>query len=149
MSVIEKLGVTSGEATPRNVHGKGRELEIKSSGKLDDSRSSSRCRLAKQRAVDVVVWQAEVYGVEDIEEVGANRKASVLSYRESLDNGEVDLVERRSIELVTSNRALSSYCRAYGRAALRRAYVGTVCRARISEETSCRTSVRARIGCGR
>ena len=54
-------------------------LEIESSSKLNDSWSSSRSRLAKQSTVDVVAWQAKVYGVEDIEEVGANRKASALS----------------------------------------------------------------------
>jgi hypothetical protein len=42
--------------------------------------------LAKQSTVDVVAWQAKVYGVEDIEEVGANRKAHALIYREPLDN---------------------------------------------------------------
>ena len=80
------MGVTSGEATPRNVHAKKAWLEIESAGKLDDSRSSRRSRLAEQRTVDVVTWQAKVYGVEDVEEVGANRKASVLSYRETLDH---------------------------------------------------------------
>jgi hypothetical protein len=76
--------------------------------------------LAKQRTVDVVIRQAKVYGVEDIEKVGADRKASVLSDRETLDHGEVDLIERRSMKLVTSYRALSSYCCAYGSAAGRR-----------------------------
>jgi len=122
-------------------------LEIEPSSKLDDSWRSSRSRLAKQRTVDVVAWQAKVYGVEDIEEVGANRKASGLSYREPLDNGEIDFIERRAIKLVTSNRALSSYGGAYGSAAGCRAGVGTVRRARIPEETSCRASIRSGIVC--
>lgn len=61
-------------------------LEVEPSSKLNDSRSSSRSRYAKQGTVDVVAWQAKVYGVEDIEEVGANRKAHALIYREPLDN---------------------------------------------------------------
>ena len=99
-----------GEATPRNGSRVRPWLEIESASKLDDSRRSSRSRLAKQSTVDVVARQAEVYGVEDIEEVGANRKASALSNRETLDHGEVDFVERRSIKLVTSDRALPSHC---------------------------------------
>ena len=91
-------------------------LEIEPSSKLDDSWRSSRSRLAKQRTVDVVAWQAKVYGVEDIEEVGANRKASGLSYREPLDNGEIDFIEPRSIELVATDVALSTYCDTYGSA---------------------------------
>lgn len=133
----------------RVFHAKGAWLEIESASKLNDSRSSCRSRLAKQSTVDVVVRQAKVYGVKDIEEVGANRKASVLSDRETLDHGEVDLIERRSIKLVTSDRALSSYGGAYGSATGRRAGVGTVCRARIPEKASCRTSICSRIISGR
>jgi hypothetical protein len=131
---------------PGIVHAKSRGLEIESASKLDDSRSSSRSRLAKQRTVDVITWQAKVYGVEDIEEVGANRKASVLSDWKTLDHGEVDFVERRSIKLVTSDRALSANSGAYGSAASSRAGVGTVGRARIPEKASRRASVRSRIG---
>ena len=72
--------------------------------------------MAKQRTVDVVIRQTKIYVVEDIEEVGPDRKASVLSYREPLDNGEIDFVESRTIELVTADRALSSYCDADGSA---------------------------------
>jgi len=97
------LGATSVEAAPKSCSRENPWLEIESSSKLDESRSSSRtssrsCGLAKQSTVDVVIWQAKVYGVEDIEKVGANRKAGALSQRETLDNREVDFVERRSIE---------------------------------------------------
>jgi hypothetical protein len=89
--------------------------------------------LAKQRTVDVVIRQAKVYGVEDIEKVGADRKASVLSDRETLDHREVDFVERRSIKLVTSNCALPSDCCTYRSAAGSWASVCTVARARVPE----------------
>ena len=82
----QKLGATSVEATPKIVHEKVSWLEVKSSGKLKNSRSSSRSRYAKQGTVDVVAWQTKVYVVEDVEEVGANRKAHALIYREPLDN---------------------------------------------------------------
>lgn len=143
------MGVTSGEATPRSVHAKKAWLEIEPAGKLDDSWSSSRSRLAEQRTVDVVTWQTKVYGVEDVEEVGANRKASVLSYRETLDYREVDFVERRSIKLVTSDRALPSYCGPYGKATGSWTGICAVSRARIPEKASRRAGVRSRIVCGR
>ena len=122
-------------------------LEVESSSELNDSRRTSRSRLAKQRTVDVVIWQTEVYVVEDIEEISPDRKASVLSYREPLDNGEIDFIEPRSIELVTSDCALSSYCNTYGSAAGRRSKVCTVRRARIPEEASRRAGVRSGIVC--
>ena len=61
-------------------------LEVDSSSKLDDSRSTGGRRLTKQRTVDVVARQAEVDGVEDVEEVRSKCESHVLRNWNSLDN---------------------------------------------------------------
>ena len=61
-------------------------LEVDSSSKLDDSRSTGSRRLTEQRTVDVVARQTEVDSVEDVEEVRAKRESNILVDWNSLDH---------------------------------------------------------------